>query len=514
MKMKQQSTLIVTLLSCILVLSCNKDTQTHISYNSYEWVSDDLDGGDWLQVVIPADKTFDIAIPASTQSDSYQTELASMVELNNKMSQTEIEIADYWTSNPLLRWNEIARDLAAKYNLSPAPNSDGIYTLPDVNNPSSYPRFPFAHPPYTCRMLAYVQVAVFDALIECWQLNATYNRPAPHKIAQGLEPYYAAQNLPSYPSQGATVTGVAQAILTAMFPLEKDYIAAKADEHLKSLIYTGSHVQSDVDAGKLLGTQVAAEVMKRAATDGMKKAQTPRPVSDSIKLAAFNRFGWQWVNQEIPERPVGITPMFGTLKMWSVADVGLVRPLAPPAPGSEAFNAAVKELEDTRKNLTAEQRKIANFWSDGTSTYTPLGHWNRLACDFITEKKLNPLRSARILAYLNMGIMDAGIACWDAKYYYHYPRPVQAVSGFKTILGTPNFPSYTSGHSTFSGAAAGILGQLFPDKKMQCDEWALEASNSRIYGGIHYRYDCEAGLEAGYKISDFVLAIADKDGAN
>lgn len=49
---------------------------------------------------------------------------------------------------------------------------------------------------------------------------------------------------------------------------------------------------------------------------------------------------------------------------------------------------------------------------------------------------------------------------------------------------------------------------------MQCDEWALEASNSRIYGGIHYRYDCEAGLEAGYKISDFVLAIADKDGAN
>lgn len=512
--MKKQSFLLSTLLLGFIAFSCNKDVQSHVSYNSYEWASEDLDGGEWLQVVIPKDKNFDVPAPASTQSDSYKTELEQMVDLNLKMTQNEREIADYWTSNPLLRWNEIARDLAAKYNLAPAPNAEGVYVLPDVNNPSSYPRFPFAHPPFTCRMLAYVQVAVFDGLIECWQLNKTYNRPAPHQLSQEFEPYYGIQNLPSYPSQGATVTGVAQAILTAMFPLEKDYLAAKANEHLLSLIYTGSHVQSEVDAGKTLGTQVASEIMKRAANDGMKKAQTPRPVSDSIKLAAFNRFGWQWVNQEIPERPVGITPMFGGLKMWSVADVTLVRPMAPPAPGSEAFNTAVKELEDVRKNLTAEQRKIANFWADGTSTYTPPGHWNRLACDFITEKKMNPLRSARVLAYLNMGIMDAGIACWDAKYYYHYPRPVQVVSGFKTILGTPSFPSYTSGHSTFSGAAAGILGRLFPEKKSQCDEWATEASNSRIYGGIHYRYDCEAGLEVGYKLSDFILTIAENDGSN
>jgi hypothetical protein len=58
---------------------------------------------------------------------------------------------------------------------------------------------------------------------------------------------------------------------------------------------------------------------------------------------------------------------------------------------------------------------------------------------------------------MNMAIVDAGISCWDAKYYYHYPRPIQVIPGFKTILGTPNFPAYTSGHSTFSAAAAEVL---------------------------------------------------------
>ena len=124
------------------------------------------------------------------------------------------------------------------------------------------------------------------------------------------------------------------------------------------------------------------------------------------------------------------------------------------------------------------------------------------------------MRSARVLAYLNMAIMDAGIACWDAKYYYHYPRPIQAVPGFKTILGTPNFPSYTSGHSTFSGAAADLLSKFFPEKQALCTQWALEASNSRIYGGIHYRYDCDAGLTAGKKVAEYVFDIAINDGAD
>jgi membrane-associated phospholipid phosphatase len=127
---------------------------------------------------------------------------------------------------------------------------------------------------------------------------------------------------------------------------------------------------------------------------------------------------------------------------------------------------------------------------------------------------MNPLRTARTFAYLNMAIMDAGISCWDAKYYYHYPRPIQTIPGFKTILGTPNFPSYTSGHSTFSAAAAEVLSNIFPAEAAQCRAWAEEAAMSRVYAGIHYRFDSEVGLDQGKKVATYTVNKMKADGAN
>jgi hypothetical protein len=210
---------------------------------------------------------------------------------------------------------------------------------------------------------------------------------------------------------------------------------------------------------------------------------------------------------------VGITPYFGKVKAWTIANIVDVRPPGPPKPGSAEFNIAADELKNTLDNLTDEQRKIANFWSDGLGTYTPPGHWNRFACDNIIKYTFNPIRSARTLAYLNMAEMDAGIACWDAKYYYHYPRPIEAIPGFKTILGTPNFPAYTSGHSTFSAAAADVLGYIFPNEYGVFNAYAREAAESRSYGGIHYRFDIEAGLETGKKVATYVVNVAKADGS-
>lgn len=115
---------------------------------------------------------------------------------------------------------------------------------------------------------------------------------------------------------------------------------------------------------------------------------------------------------------------------------------------------------------------------------------------------------------MNMAIMDAGIGCWDSKYYYHYPRPIQTIPGFKTILGTPNFPAYTSGHSTFSAAAAEVLSYIFPSEATFCRNWANEAAESRIYGGIHYRFDAEVGLDQGRHASSFTIDKAKVDGAD
>jgi len=108
---------------------------------------------------------------------------------------------------------------------------------------------------------------------------------------------------------------------------------------------------------------------------------------------------------------------------------------------------------------------------------------------------------------------DAAVACWDAKYLYFSPRPYQMDSRIKTVVGLPNFPSYTSGHSTFSGAASTVLGHLIKNQASAFEAMASEASLSRIYGAIHYRSDCEKGLECGRKVGDYAIARARTDGA-
>jgi len=295
--------------------------------------------------------------------------------------------------------------------------------------------------------------------------------------------------------------------------LEKDYLAQKAQEHLESLLVAGIHVASDLEAGQLIGAGVAKTALARASTDGMKNAQAPKAISDSIKNAAKARFGWSWENQETPQRLVGLVPLFGRVRLWNVPNVEAIRPGPPPAPGSPVFQEAVSELKRYANTLTPNQRRIANFWNDGLNTYTPPGHWNRFAKEEVVANKLNPVRTARVFAYLNMAIMDAGVGCWDAKYYYHYPRPIQTIAGFKTILGTPNFPAYTSGHASFSGAAAEVMAHFFPGNAIQFRKWAEEASMSRIYGGIHYSFDASAGLTQGKQAASFAIAKAKLDNA-
>jgi membrane-associated phospholipid phosphatase len=99
------------------------------------------------------------------------------------------------------------------------------------------------------------------------------------------------------------------------------------------------------------------------------------------------------------------------------------------------------------------------------------------------------------------------------KYYYLLPRPIQADASLNTSTGVPNFPAYTSGHSTFSAAAATVLGYVFPSEITSLDALAKEASESRIYGGIHYRFDCEIGLIHGKKVGNYAITRGKADGS-
>jgi len=157
---------------------------------------------------------------------------------------------------------------------------------------------------------------------------------------------------------------------------------------------------------------------------------------------------------------------------------------------------------------------IVHFWGDGVGTYTPPGHWNAVACEDFVGLGYSEVRWARNLALLNMALFDAAIVCWDAKNTYFNPRPSQMNPAIKTLTGLPNFPSYTSGHSTFSGAAAIVLGYLNPARAADYTSMADEASKSRLYGAIHYRSDIEVGLQMGQKVGTLAVNRGKGDGSD
>jgi hypothetical protein len=208
-------------------------------------------------------------------------------------------------------------------------------------------------------------------------------------------------------------------------------------------------------------------------------------------------------------------PLFGNVKNWTFDQTTKLslRPGPPPVIGSSEFQTALEEVKNYSKNLTRDQYHIADFWSDGIGSYTPPGHWNKIACDLIVKYQLNQLRMARTLALMNMSVEDAGICCWDTKNFYYLPRPSQMDPSITTAIGLPNFPAYTSGHSTFSGAASAVLGYIFPSEAGDLNSKAKEASLSRLYGAIHYRFDCETGLVCGTNIGQYAITIGVNDGS-
>ena len=172
------------------------------------------------------------------------------------------------------------------------------------------------------------------------------------------------------------------------------------------------------------------------------------------------------------------------------------------------------EVKQTVDNLTREQLAIAHKWNDGAGTYAPPGHWNDIATEYLRDARFSEVRAARALALVNMAMHDAAVACWDAKFQYFNPRPSQLDPSIKTSIGLPNFPAYTSGHSTFSAAAAVVLSYLFPSGASSFDAMKDEAGISRLYGAIHYRADIDVGKAHGRRVGGYTVAFARQDGAD
>ncbi len=348
---------------------------------------------------------------------------------------------EFWEQGAVVRWNEIARGLVASRAVPP---------------------------PLAARAYALLGVAQYEALVAAADRGHCSSR--------------------SFDAP-AVVAGASHEVLRALFPGDAELLGDRRAEHEATRRWAHAAGRGVIENSDALGAAIAAGVVASAEDDGSDAAWTGTiPVGPGL---------WTGANP--------LLPLWGNVRTWLVPDVPSLRPAPPPALGSAELSAAVAEVRAISDHRTAEQAAIAGFWADGAGTATPPGHWNAIAADLVLDAGLSEIEAARVFAALNMAEMDAGICCWDAKYAYWLLRPWMADPAITTPVGKPNFPSYTSGHSTFSGAAAALLAHVFPDRAAELEAMAEEASISRVYGGIHYRFDSERGLEAGRAIG--ALAI-------
>jgi PAP2 superfamily len=498
------------------IISCKKEIiENNETYQLLNPTRPDANAGTWRPVLLTTANEFACASPIATTSPDYVLQLNEIKSFQNDITSEKRKLVNYWGAGAVLRWNEIMRELVAKHNIPPYQNEDGTYPIPQAGNPLAYPTFPFSNPPYAARAYAYLSAAQYDACIAAYYYKNQYNRAAPFNVDASIQTLLPKSTLPSYPSEDAVVMGVSVELLKLLFPGDQDYINQKAEEHKRARLIAGANVRSDLDAGEALGKLVATKFIARARGDRAGAAVGTPLIWAALETNTAATGQIPWISQESPKRP-GMLPLFGKVKTFlfdSLTMVTSIRPSVPPSTSSPQFATELAEILNYSKNITRDQLRIAHFWADGVNTYTPPGHWNYIAVNDFVQQNFSEARWARNMALLNMSLMDAGVVCWDTKYFYFNPRPSQINNDIKTVAGLPNFPAYISGHSTFSAAAATVLGYIIPANAANYNAMAKEASESRLYAAIHYRSDCDKGLETGNKVGIYAVTRGHTDGA-
>jgi PAP2 superfamily len=368
---------------------------------------------------------------------------------------------------------------------------------------------PTTPPPRASRALAILHASIFDAV---------------NGIARSYKPYFVKERDPTNASQEAAASAAAHKVLVTLFPenaasFEKLHAATLAE------IREGTQKRRGLEWGE----SVADQILLWRAEDGSSVPTAP-PVS--------NEPG-EWKPTPPDFLPYAL-PQWGFMTPFAIPSGDFFRPGGPPALESAEYTAEYKEVKDLgakdSAERTDEQTQIALFWADGAGTVTPPGHWNVIAQDVATAHRNTLQQNARLFALLNVAMADAAICAWDAKYHYNFWRPVTAIregdadgnpattpdKDWISLIITPPFPDYISGHSTFSGAAASVLSLFYGTPRIPFTtrsdalpgvvrrfrgflQAAQEAALSRMYGGIHFRSANEDGLKSGPAIGGWTF---------
>jgi membrane-associated phospholipid phosphatase len=428
------------------------------------------EAGTWQTWVLESGSQLRLAAPPDAQQT--QAELAALKELAGGRDQAALDQIAYWNTGPAVyRWNELAADQALKSGMSVVPGS---------------------------RLLALLNVAIYDATVAAWDSKYAHNRLRPSEVDPTLETVIPTPHSPAYPAEHAVVAGAASEILAYLFPDNAAAFQEKAQQAGQAFVLAGVQYPSDVEAGLALGRQVAALVIERAKQDGSAaKWEGSVPTEPG-----------HWTG----ENPAA--PMAGTWKTWVLASGDEVRPEPPFAYGSAELAAEMEELKT--QQLTPKMIADAFFSEYAAGGMHIYWFWNEQTGQKVLEHRLdnNLPRAAQVYALTSIAFYDSFVACWDAKYAYWAVRPFQVDPTFQPLFKTPNHPSYPSAHACLSTGASETLAHLFPRDAEAIRAVAEPFLESRIWGGIHFRSDVEAGQSIGQAVSQKVIQHVQGDGSN
>src|SRR5262245_13905463 len=361
-----------------------------------------------------------------------------------------------------------------------------------------------SRPPVSTREASMVSAAVFDAV---------------NGIERRYAPIFVPAAAPRGASKRAAAVQAAYVVLLARFPTQAADLNAKRTASLAA-IEDGQSEQRGVEWGQL----VADAILAWRSTDGFTPAPPPYLGSDEVG---------KW-RPTPPALAPGLVPQFATMTPWGMLSPDQFRPAGPPALDSEQYLADLNEVKemgrDTSTLRTPDETDACLFAAATSGTYV----WNRVAIDLAAFHGFDLSDNARLLATLNLSMADSVIACWDAKYFYEFWRPVTAIRledadgdgnpddpDWTPLVVTPAHPEYTSGHSSNYGAAATVLTAYFGEDtpfflESQADPtWMRFYPNfsaaiddvavARVYAGIHFRTACEDAVATSSEIAVYIM---------
>ena len=294
----------------------------------------------------------------------------------------------------------------------------------------------------------------------------------------------------THPSVPAAVSSASARVLSDFFPSFVTTIEGWLTADLAAPGWPGAQ-QQDVGSGQAIGRAIANAVLALKATDNyLVLSPGVPPVGPGYWYSA--------PNTAIVRSLHGARPFF-------MKSSDQLRPPAPPAFGSPEYLTALAEVRAISDTRTPEQTAIAQSYATATAPFTA-GTQNLMADELIRDHHRTEHEAARILAYANAAAFDAQIACFDAKFTYWFIRPSQADTLIKLAVALPNHPSYPSAHACITSAIMNVLIDAFPSERDRLQDFINISGLSRIYAGLHYRFDVKAGETIGARAAALARA--------